>query len=183
MASPITLTPVSGPDGAVPGDSPARGLAGLLDRIRGVVDTLYREMVKFGIVGALAFVIDLGSFNLLRATVLPEKPTTATVLSALIATAFAWVGNRTWTFRHRRNRPATQEAALFLGTNGVAMLVQMGTIAFSHYVLLFQSLAADNVAKVIGIVLGTILRFWAYRTFVFAGHNASEPPRPPESPR
>lgn len=133
------------------------------------MDTLYRELVKFGIVGAVAFVVDMGSFNVLRHTLLVAKPTTATLVSALIATIVAWLGNRWWTFRHRRNRPAHHEAALFIATNAAAMVVQVGVIGFSHYVLLLQSLTADNVAKFTGIVLGTILRFWAYRTFVFAG--------------
>jgi putative flippase GtrA len=36
----------------------------LLDRVRGAIDVLYREMLKFGVVGAVAFVIDLGGYNL-----------------------------------------------------------------------------------------------------------------------
>lgn len=148
--------------------APARR-PGLLDRLRGLIDTLYREMLKFGIVGAIAFVVDMGSFNLLRQTVLSHKPTTATIVSAALATIVAWIGNRVWTFRHRRNRPVHHEAVLFLATNAVAMGVQVGFVAFTHYVLMLQSIAADNVSKFIGIALGTLLRFWAYRTFVFAG--------------
>ncbi|MFC7491548.1 MULTISPECIES: GtrA family protein [unclassified Knoellia] len=142
---------------------------GPIDRLRGAIDVLYREVIKFGVIGLLAFVIDMGSFNLLRHTVLEDRPTAAVIISASLATAFAWVGNRTWTFRHRRNRPAHHEAALFAGTNGVALLIQAAAVAFSNYVLGFDSLAADNVAKVVAIGLGTLFRFWAYRRFVFAG--------------
>ena len=142
---------------------------GLLDRLRAAIDVLYREAIKFGVIGAVAFVVDMGTFNLLRHTVLETKPTAAVIISASLATAFAWVGNRTWTFRHRRNRPAHHEAALFAGTNGVALVIQAVAVAVSNYVLGFESLAADNVAKVVGIVLGTLFRFWAYRRFVFAG--------------
>lgn len=130
---------------------------------------LYREAIKFGVIGLLAFVIDMGSFNVLRHTVLSDKPTAAVIISASIATAFAWIGNRSWTFRHRRNRPAHHEAALFAGTNGVALVIQAAAVAFSNYVLGFESLAADNVAKVVAIGLGTLFRFWAYRRYVFAG--------------
>jgi putative flippase GtrA len=143
--------------------------AGLLERVRSLIDVMYREAIKFGVVGAAAFVVDMGSFNVLRHTVLEDKPTAATVISALLATIFAWIGNRSWTFRHRRNRPAHHEAALFAGTNGVALVLQAGVVAFSNYVLDLHSLTADNIAKVIGIVLGTLFRFYAYRTFVFAG--------------
>ena len=80
---------------------------------------LYREAIKFGLVGALAFVVDVGVMNLLRATVLEDKPTTAKVISASVATIVAWIGNRAWTFRHRRNRRMHHEALLFFLTNGV----------------------------------------------------------------
>jgi putative flippase GtrA len=140
----------------------------LLDRLRGTIDVLYREMIKFGVVGGAAFVVDVGLFNLLRHTALEDKPSTAKVVSATVATAVAWLGNRAWTFRHRRNRPVHHEAALFLLANGVALLIGVGVIAFSHYVLDLTSLTADNIANLIGIGLGTLFRFWAYRRFVFS---------------
>jgi len=140
----------------------------VIDRLRGTIDVLYREMIKFGVVGGVAFVVDVGLFNLLRHTVLDDKPSTAKVVSATVATAVAWLGNRAWTFRHRRNRPVHHEAALFVLTNGVALLIGVGVIAFSHYGLDLTSLTADNVANLVGIGLGTLFRFWAYRRFVFS---------------
>lgn len=151
---------------------------GLLSRLRGTIDVLYREAIKFGIVGLLAFIVDMGSFNVLRHTVLQTKPTAAVIISASLATAFAWVGNRSWTFRHRRNRPAHHEAALFAGTNGVALVIQAVAIAFTNYVLDLQSLTADNITKVVAIGLGTLFRFWAYRRFVFAGEPIDEDQSP-----
>jgi putative flippase GtrA len=144
-----------------------RMLSDAVERLRGAISMLYREAIKFGLVGALAFVVDVGVMNLLRATVLEDKPTTAKVISASVATIVAWIGNRAWTFRHRRNRRMHHEALLFFLTNGVALLIGAGTIAVSHYVLGLTSLAADNVANIIGIALGTLFRFWAYRTVVF----------------
>lgn len=141
----------------------------VLDRLRGAIDVVYREILKFGIIGGIAFVIDVGVMNLLRHTVLEDKPSTAKVISATLATLFAWAGNRTWTFRHRRSRPMHHEVALFFVTNIIAMLIGVGSIAFSHYVLDLTSLFADNVANIVGIGLGTIFRFWAYRQYVF--HN------------
>lgn len=150
----------------------------LVDRLRDALSMLYREAIKFGVVGALAFVIDVGLMNLLRATVLEDKPTTAKIISASVATVFAWIGNRAWTFRHRRSRRMHHEALLFFLTNGVALLIGAGTIAFSHYVLGLQTLAADNVANIIGIALGTLFRFWAYRTVVFSRQEILEDASP-----
>jgi len=147
----------------------------LIARLQGTVDVLYREMIKFGIVGAVAFVVDLGLFNILRRTALSgygngplSRAVVATIISAAVATCIAWIGNRMWTFRHRRNRPAHHEALLFAVTNGVALLIQAACVGFSHHVLGQESLVAENVAKLVGITFGTLFRFWAYRRFVFS---------------
>jgi putative flippase GtrA len=151
-------------------------ITSLMDRLRGAIGVLYREMIKFGVVGAVAFVIDLGSFNLLRATVLRGEGTgilsnavVATILSALIATCVAWIGNRMWTFRHRRNRPVHHEALLFALTNGVALLIQAACVGLTNQLIAGEPpRLTENIAKVVGIGLGTLFRFWAYRRFVFS---------------
>ncbi|HYN67664.1 MAG TPA: GtrA family protein [Ornithinibacter sp.] len=148
---------------------PTGGIARLLDSARGAMDVIYREMIKFGVVGLMAFVIDIGLANLLWHTVLSDKVTTAKVISGAVATLFSWVGNRQWTFRHRRSRPAHHEVVLFFGVNGIALVISAATLYFSHYGLGFTSILADNVAVIFGIGLGTLFRFWAYRKFVFAG--------------
>ena len=141
----------------------------LLERLRAAIGLVYREMIKFGVVGAVAFVIDIGGANLLWHTVLEDKVTTAKIISGAAATLFAWVGNRAWTFRHRRSRAPMQEVLLFFGVNALALGIAAGVLALSHYGLGFQSRLADNVATVIGIGIGTVFRFVAYRYFVFAG--------------
>ena len=154
---------------------------GLLDRARGALDVLVREMLKFGLVGAVAFVIDLGGYNLLvfgphlQGTLdVHDKPVTAKIISASVATIVAWLGNRLWTFRHRRNRPAAHELALFVMFNVAAMVIAVVALGFSRYVLGLESQLSDNVANIVGIGIGTLFRFWAYRKFVFAGEAAPE---------
>ena len=156
---------------------------GLLDRARGALDVLVREMLKFGMVGAVAFVIDLGGYNLLvfgphllgmlgegdTVGVLNNKPLTARIISASAATLVAWLGNRLWTFRHRRNRQAAHELGLFVLFNLAAMVIAVVCLGFSRYGLDLRSQLADNVANVVGIGFGTLFRFWTYRRFVFAG--------------
>ena len=148
---------------------PTGVVARLIESTRGAMDVIYREMIKFGVVGLLAFIIDIGLANLLWHTVLSDKVTTAKIISGIVATLFAWVGNRQWTFRHRRSRPAHHEVLLFFGVNGVALLISAVTLYVSHYGLGYVSILADNVATIIGIGLGTLFRFWAYRKFVFVG--------------
>ena len=161
---------------------------GLLDRARGALDVLVREMLKFGVVGAVAFVIDLGGYNLLvfgphlmgmlgegnTTGPLNDKPLTARIISASVATVVAWLGNRLWTFRHRRNRQAVHELALFVFFNVAAMVISVACLGFSRYVLGLDSQLSDNLTNIIGIAIGTLFRFWAYRKFVFAGEIAPE---------
>lgn len=150
----------------------------LITRLRETVDVLYRELVKFGIVGGVAFVVDMGTFNLLLHAVWGHQRTVgpfstavaATIVSTALSSLVAWVGNRLWTFRHRRNRPVHHEAGLFALTNIVALVIGAVCVAFSNKVLgLEGSAVAANIAKLVGIGLGTVFRFWAYRRFVFAG--------------
>ena len=164
----------------------------LLDRARRALDVLVREMLKFGVVGAVAFVIDLGGYNLLvfgphlkgllgdqlTAGAFHDKPLTARVMSATLATLVAWLGNRHWTFRHRRNRPATHELALFVFFNVVAMVIAVACLGVSRYFFDLHTQLADNVTNIIGIGLGTLFRFWSYRRFVFAGTFVESPLEP-----
>jgi putative flippase GtrA len=134
------------------------------------------ELAKFGSVGAVSFVVDIGVFNLLRfgpGDVLHDKPITAKVISVTLATLVAWIGNRQWTFSERRSQNMTRELVGFAVINVGGMLIAIGCLWFSHYVLGLTSGLADNIAaNVVGLVLGTIFRYFAYRHLVFTGRGA-----------
>lgn len=153
----------------------------LVRRAREAMDVVVREMVKFGAVGAFAFVVDIAVFNLLRFGLgdggpLEHKPLTAKVLSTVCATLVAWLGNRLWTFRHRRRTAVHHELALFVLFNAIGMGIAVACLGVSHYVLDLRSPLADNIsANVVGLVLGTLFRFWSYRTFVFTAELADDP--------
>jgi putative flippase GtrA len=127
---------------------------------------LVRELMKFGVVGGVAFVVDIGVFNLLlNAT---DKPLTSKTLSTVVATTVAYLGNRHWTFRRRNRSGVRREYTLFFLLNGVGLLIALACLATSHYLLDFTSRLADNIAaNVVGLALGTSFRFWSYRRFVF----------------
>ncbi|UIJ34659.1 GtrA family protein [Allobranchiibius sp. GilTou73] len=140
----------------------------MLQRLRLTLDVLWRELAKFGVIGLISFVIDLGGFNLLVSGAMEHKITTAKLVSGAVATVFAWLGNRYWTFRHRRNRPVHHEVVLFFVVNGIALAVSAGWVALAHYAFHVHGRLELNVAAFIGIGFGTLFRFWAYRRFVFA---------------
>lgn len=142
------------------------------------------ELVRFGFVGGLAFVVDAGLFNLLRfgpGEVLEHKPLTAKVISVAVATVVAWLGNRYWTFAARRTGNRRREFVAFAVANVVGMAIAVCCLAFSHYVLDLRSPLADNIAaNVVGLALGTIFRYLAYRSFVFTGDARVAPDVAPD---
>jgi len=140
----------------------------MLDRIVRLIP----EASKFLTVGAFAYVIDTGLFNLLRYVgdnpILDDKPLTAKVISATAATLFAYFGNKQWTYASRSGRKIPQEIFLFFILNAIAMAIAVLCLFISHYVLQFTSPLADNIAaNVIGVGLGTLFRFVTYRRWVF----------------
>lgn len=147
----------------------------VLRRISGLVSIFWRELAKFGIIGAVGFVIDFGGFNLLFYGPMAGHLTTSKILSGAAATLVAWVGNRMWTFRHRRNRPAHHEALLFFMVNGVGLAISTLWLNFTHDYLNLTSRGQVNLNTIIGIGLATIFRFWAYRQVVFAGERPGDP--------
>jgi putative flippase GtrA len=135
------------------------------------VESLFAEVAKFGVIGLIAFVIDIGVFNLLRAGgdgFFFDKPLTAKIISVTLSTTFAYFGNRFWTFRDRGRTSMRREYMLFFVLNAVGLMISLGCLWFSHYALGFTSLLADNISgNVVGVGLGTLFRFWAYRKWVF----------------
>lgn len=140
-------------------------------RYRDKVRSLLSEVAKFGVVGLVALVVDVGFFNLLLYSSWSpvfEKPLTAKAIAVVLATIVAYFGNRLWTFKARGTIAVGRGYLIFFGLNAVAMLIAMVCLAISHYVLGLTGPLADNVsANVIGLALGTLFRFWSYRRFVF----------------
>jgi putative flippase GtrA len=143
-----------------------------LNSLRQLFIRLLPELSKFGIVGLLALLVDVGGFNLLRFSggegPLYQQPLTAKIVSGAAATVVSWLGNRYWTFRDTRRSAVHHELFLFVVACTIGTAIAVGCLAISHYVLGFTSPLDDNIStNVVGLVLGTAFRFWAYRTFVF----------------
>ena len=144
-------------------------------RMPSALRRLGAEVARFGTVGAVAFVIDIGLFNILRATLLADSPLTAKGISAIVATGFAYLANRHWTYRDRARTGYRRETLMFFATNAVALLIAWACLATTHYLLGLDSQLADNISgNVIGVALGTLFRFWVYRTWVFPEEPTQE---------
>ncbi|WP_395639745.1 GtrA family protein [Pseudolysinimonas sp.] len=152
-------------------------IARLLALVRLVWDKLVRYALKFGVVGLLGYVVDVGLFNLLRLGVFGEEhffqgPIGAKLASVTAAVIVTWFGNRYWTFREHRRKNFVLELLEFAAVAVGGLLIGLLCLWVSHYVLGFDNLVADNIAaNVVGLFLGTTFRFFLYRFWVYGHHR------------
>ena len=127
--------------------------------------------VKFGLVGLVGLVVDVSLFNLLSLSGPGwwAEPLAAKFISTSVAIVVNWLGNRYWTFRRDKRSDVVRELIEFVLASVAGMLVTLATLWLTHYVLGFDSLLADNVsANIIGLGLGTLVRFALYRWWVWS---------------
>ena len=127
---------------------------------------LIHEVAKFGVVGILAFVITIVGTNVLRYGV-GLGPLTSVTIATVVATVFAFVGNKLWAFRHRNGSHWGRESVLFFVFNGIGLLIQLGVVAAVRYGLGVDDKFSYNVATIVGIGVATIFRLYCYRRWVF----------------
>ncbi|HMD95018.1 MAG TPA: GtrA family protein [Trebonia sp.] len=154
----------------------ARAIADLYERIRHLVP----ELAKFGVVGGIGAVVDLGGAAVLQYHVGPLK---AKAISITAATIITYVGSRFWTFRHRENQAMHREAVLFIVLNVIGLILAEAVIGLTTYVLGLKGPLAYNAASVVGTGLGTIFRFYAYRKWVFLAPDEQSAQQVPASAR
>lgn len=144
--------------------------------------TLVGQFARFGVIGAIGFVIDTSVFAVLIVTFLSsdslhEGPLIAKVISTTLAIVFNWMGNRHWTFRAHRGRQLLREGVEFGIVSVGGLLIGLFCLFVSHYLLGFDSKLADNISgNVIGLALGTAFRFTFYKLWVFAPHRTDSAP-------
>ncbi len=127
---------------------------------------LIHEILKFGIVGGIGFVVQLGVTDVLHLK-LGVGPLTAILIGYVMATVVTFLGNRHWAFKHRQGKGLQHETLLFIVLNVIGLGIQEGVVAIVHYGLHDTSGLAYNVANIVGIGLGTLFRLWSYRKWVF----------------
>lgn len=136
---------------------------------------LAAEGGKFLAVGGAATVVALLLFNLAvhgfpgnAPGPMNDKPLSAYAIANLVGMVVSYRGSRSWAFRHREPVGAAGGRISFFVINIVTMTIPLLCLTVSRYLLDLDSALADNVsANVIGLGLGTMARFWAFRRFVF----------------
>jgi putative flippase GtrA len=145
-----------------------------------VLQSLHREIIrlkgelaKFGVVGGIGAIIDLGGAAYLHDAKHVDEMA-AKAISIAVATVVTYLGSRFWTFRHRVNQDQAigRETAMFFLLNVVGLGIAELVIAITNYGFGLKGHLAYDAASVIGTGLGTIFRYFAYKKWVF---TAEEP--------
>ncbi|WP_308468106.1 GtrA family protein [Rathayibacter soli] len=132
------------------------------------------QLLKFGTVGGVGFIVNLVVFNALRATIFNPSvehygPLYATIVATIVAITVNWIGNRFWAFSDGRQTNTAREGVEFFAVSLVGMLIPLACVWISHYLMGFTSPLADNISNnVVGLGLGTLFRFALYRWWVFS---------------
>ena len=130
------------------------------------------EGVRFAVVGVLSTAVTIVVFNLLVHTgerpLLLERPIEAYVIGMAVGTVVSFAGNRWWVFDAGDSPDWFGELVRFVLVNVAATALPSLCLATSRYMFDLRSVEADNVsANVVGLLLATLFRYWAYKVLVF----------------
>ncbi|HYZ20681.1 MAG TPA: GtrA family protein [Rhodopila sp.] len=124
---------------------------------------LAAEFTRFGVVGAIGFVIDTATVYGLRGALGLYG---AGIAAYAVAATTNWLLNRVWTFRGQGSGPAHRQWARFLGSNLLGFALNRGTYAV---LVTFVALAAAQpvIATASGAVAGMFVNFAMAKRYVF----------------
>ena len=106
---------------------------------------------------------------------LNEQPELAFVIANVTGMVVSFRGTKQWAFREREARHADGGVIAFTVINLVTMMIPIGCLWLSRYVLGLDDPLSDNVAaNVIGLLLGNAARFVLFRQYVFPRGDRAE---------
>jgi putative flippase GtrA len=134
----------------------------LTDRLR----RLAPEAIAFAVIGAGNTLLYL----LITWWLLPIGAVKASIVGTVVTTTLAYFANRYWTYRNHTRTALRREYTMFFVFNLIGMLIQSGATGIGKYG--FDLNENEHQLELLGfttagIVVATVFRFWAYRTFVF----------------
>jgi putative flippase GtrA len=124
--------------------------------------------LRFGAVGIAATLSDIVLFNVFHSG-LGINPLVSKAMAAVFAMVIAYAGSRWWAFRDAAGSHVGAEFLRFATVNLLALGISELCIVVTYYLLGLHGVVASNIsANVIGQILSTAFRFWAYSVWVFS---------------
>ena len=137
------------------------------------------EAVKFSAVNVVATVVAVLLFNALVHGLpalyspgpLHGYPVITYFVANTVGMLISFYGSRSYAFKHRRPTGPGGGLLNYAIVNFASFVIPMACLWVTRNVFGWDTVFADNVsANVIGAVLATLFRFWAFRRFVFKRH-------------
>lgn len=143
------------------------------------------EFGRSAIAGTIASIAAFVAFNLLvhwdpgyDEAPLGQHVITGFVIANVLSTLLTYELSRSWAFRHRDPVGFAGGVVSFFLISGISLVIPVACLWLSRNVLHHDSALADNVAaNVVGLFLGFVVRFFAWRAFVFQSRDGQ--PEPP----
>jgi putative flippase GtrA len=153
-------------------------VASRVKHVYATFEHLIHEIAKFGIIGAVAFLLTFALNNAFHFGA-NLGPLTSFGLATAIAAVASYFANRHWTWRHKDDTGLRRELSLFLLLSAVGLGISEIPVGVSEYLLHLHSALAYNISTtIVGTALGTVWRFWSFRRWVFLD---AEPERTEEA--
>ena len=93
---------------------------------------LLHEIAKFGIIGAIAYVVTIAISNALRFGPAKLGPITSLGIAMVFAATCSYFANRHWTWRDKQRQGLGREYSLFIGLSVVGFVLTEIPVAFSE---------------------------------------------------
>ncbi|WEV53138.1 GtrA family protein [Bifidobacterium sp. ESL0704] len=126
---------------------------------------LIEQLVKFGLVGVIAFVIDEGIMNIL--IVAHVNNVVASTISFLISLVFNYWASMKYVFKHRDDMARWMEALIFLVSSVIGLginewIIWMSTLGMPANAIVAQHgmyILRSNIGKIVATVVVAIWNF------------------------
>ena len=111
---------------------------------------------------------------------LNDHAITGFVIANTLSILLTYQLSRWWAFRHREPVGLAGGVIMFYVISVVSLVIPVICLWISRNVLDYETALADNIsANVVGLFLGFVARFFAFRAFVFRHRAEAAEPMPP----
>lgn len=130
---------------------------------------LLEQILKFGVVGFLAFLIDYGILMLLS-QVFGIDPVIAAAISFIISLVFNYLASMRYVFSHRDDMSSSHEFVLFLGLSVVGLAINEVIIWIGTKILGTSGLMV-TITKVVATAVVMVWNFVSRKRWLDGGSN------------
>lgn len=137
------------------------------------VRRLIEQLLKFGVVGAIAFAIDLGVTALLVET-LGVNPTYAAAVAFVVAVCFNYVASMRFVFVPREDLSQGAQLAIFIALSVVGLIINEaimwgGEVAFTAAGIAYEGSRLYVLVKAFASVVVALFNFFSRKRWLDAG--------------